>query len=79
MNAINEKQVGITDLPSASGKRFTRKKWNIYKMFRKNIYYYHLQPFVDADILIEENINPDRGSEIVRMYNKKAEDDKIKK
>lgn len=72
MKNTNEKQTGITDLPSASGKRFKRKVWNIYKDIKTGEHYYQLQPYKGIDILIEPGINPDRGSEIVNAYN--AED-----
>ena len=71
-------KIGLTALPSAEGKRFTRKKWNIYKVFRKNIHYYHLSPYDRKDVLIESDINPYRGIELVNSYNEKGKNGKIK-
>ncbi len=75
MKNTNEKQEGLTELPSARGKKFSRRKvWNIYKEAKTGKHYYQMQPYKRADILIEPGINPDRGAEIVNSYNEEDEE-----
>ena len=47
-----------------------RSIWNVYKKFRKNIYYYHTFPMDNSDILFRKNINPDEMFDMVQHYNK---------
>ena len=76
MSNTKEDTSGMVGLPTAEGKKFSRrKKWNIYKSHTTGKHYYHLKPFTLDDMLVEENVNPDRGTDIVNAYNEEDEED----
>ena len=76
MNTMSEKGLGLTNLPSASGKsksKRNKKIWHIYRQCGTNIHYYHLKPYKHTDVLVTSNINPDYGIDLVNKYNRSVE------
>jgi len=63
------------NLASAKGKtKRHRRVWNIYRQFRAGIHYYHQAPLNRRDVVVERDINPDRGIDIVNAYNKRVKE-----
>ena len=66
---------GLLSLPDLSVGRVVpmnkRIVWNIYKVFRKEEYYYHTKPLNPNDSIYEKNTNVSSAMHKVHSLNKK--------
>jgi hypothetical protein len=73
-----KKGEGLQSLPDCNMRENfkveNRILWNIYKVFRKEEYYYHTKPFNSNDIIYQKNIDVSTAVDRVRFLNNKNKD-----